>query len=93
MSDVEISNILKDTLIVDKLKKLILMQLKGDILFDDNITLTEDVFKKCISAVGIQISSEVSNLFYFIFLFFSNLKSLLLRNKKLKTMKVEIKVY
>jgi len=93
MSDVEISNILKDTLIVDKLKKLILMQLKGDILFDDNITLTEDVFKKCMSAVGIQISSEVSNLFYFIFLFFSNLKSLLLRNKKLKTMKVEIKVY
>jgi hypothetical protein len=93
MSDVEISNILKDTLIVDKLKKLILMQLKDDILFDDNITLTEDVFKKCMSAVGIQISSEVSNLFYFIFLLFSNLKSLLLRNKKLKTMKVEIKVY
>jgi hypothetical protein len=65
MSDVEISNILKDTQIVDKLKKLLLMHLKEDILFDDSITLTEEIFKKCMSAVGIQISSEVSNLFPF----------------------------
>jgi hypothetical protein len=40
------------------------MHLKDDILFDDNITLTEDIFKKCMSKVGISISSEVSNLIY-----------------------------
>ena len=60
MSDVEISNILKDSQTVEKLKRLILMNLKDNILIDDNITLPEDNFKKCMSAVGIQISTEVS---------------------------------
>ena len=60
MSDVDISNILKDSQTVDKLKRLILMNLKDNILIDDNITLPEDNFKKCMSAVGIQISTEVS---------------------------------
>jgi hypothetical protein len=36
------------------------MNLKDNILIDDNITLPEDNFKKCMSAVGIQISTEVS---------------------------------
>jgi hypothetical protein len=36
------------------------MNLKDNILIDDNITLPEDIFKKCMSAVGIQISTEVS---------------------------------
>ena len=53
MSDVEISNILKDSQTVEKLKRLILMNLKDNILIDDNITLPEDNFKKCMSAVGI----------------------------------------
>ena len=60
MSDVDISNILKDSQTVDKLKRLLLMNLKDNILIDDNITLPEDNFKKCMSAVGIQISTEVS---------------------------------
>ena len=60
MSDVDISNILKDSQIVDKLKRLILMNLKDNILIDDNITLSKDNFKKCMSVVGIQISTEVS---------------------------------
>lgn len=60
MSDVDISNILKDSQTADKLKRLILMNLKDNILIDDNITLPEDNFKKCMSAVGIQISTEVS---------------------------------
>ena len=60
MSDVDISNILKDSQIVDKLKRLILMNLKDNILIDDKITLSEDNFKKCMSVVGIQISTEVS---------------------------------
>ena len=39
MSDVEISNALKNGQTVEKLKKLIIMHLKENFLFDDNITL------------------------------------------------------
>ena len=67
MSDVEISNALKNGQTIEKLKKLITMHLKENFLFDDNITLPEDIFKKCMSAVGIYIGTEVciSLLFYF----------------------------
>jgi hypothetical protein len=43
------------------------MHLKENFLFDDNITLPEDIFKKCMNAVGIYISTEVCIycLFYF----------------------------
>ena len=67
MSDVEISNALKNGQTVEKLKKLITMHLKENFLFDDNITLPEDIFKKCMIAVGIYIDTEVCILLLFYF--------------------------